>query len=70
MTPMQALRAATVTSAELIEADDDAAGSRPGCLADIIAVPGDPSADITDHAGRALRDEGRPGLQATLTSKA
>jgi imidazolonepropionase-like amidohydrolase len=46
MTPMQALRAATVTSAELIEADDRGRLA-PGLLADIIAVPGDPSEDIT-----------------------
>ena len=47
MTPMQALRAATVTSAELIEADDELGRLAPGYLADIIAVPGDPSRDIT-----------------------
>ncbi|RAY16935.1 amidohydrolase family protein [Actinomadura craniellae] len=46
MTPMQALRAATVTSAELIDADDRGRLA-PGLLADIIAVPGDPSQDIT-----------------------
>jgi imidazolonepropionase-like amidohydrolase len=46
MTPMQALRAATVTSAELIEADDELGRLAPGYLADIIAVPGDPSRDI------------------------
>ena len=46
MTPMQALRAATVTSAELIEREDDLGRLHPGYLADIIAVPGDPSADI------------------------
>jgi imidazolonepropionase-like amidohydrolase len=46
MTPMQALRAATVTSAELIDADDRGRLA-PGLLADIIAVPGDPSHDIT-----------------------
>jgi imidazolonepropionase-like amidohydrolase len=46
MTPMQALRAATVTSAELIGADD-LGRLAPGMLADIIAVPGDPSEDIT-----------------------
>jgi imidazolonepropionase-like amidohydrolase len=47
MTPMQSLRAATVTSAELIQRDDELGRLAPGYLADIIAVPGDPSDDIT-----------------------
>jgi imidazolonepropionase-like amidohydrolase len=47
MTPMQALRAATVTSAELIEMDDVLGRLEPGFLADVIAVPGDPADDIT-----------------------
>ncbi len=46
MTPMQALQAATVMSAELIDVDDRGRLA-PGLLADIIAVPGDPSQDIT-----------------------
>ena len=46
MTPMQALRAATVVSADLID-KDDRGRLAPGLLADIIAVPGDPSEDIT-----------------------
>jgi imidazolonepropionase-like amidohydrolase len=46
MTPMQALRAATVMGAELISVDDRGRLA-PGLLADIIAVPGDPSQDIT-----------------------
>ncbi len=46
MTPMQAIRAATVMSAELIDVDDRGRLA-PGLLADIIAVPGDPTADIT-----------------------
>ena len=46
MSPMQALQAATVMSAELIDVDDRGRLA-PGLLADIIAVPGDPSADIT-----------------------
>jgi imidazolonepropionase-like amidohydrolase len=46
MTPMQAIRTATVTSAELIEADHELGRLAPGCLADIIAVPGDVSRDI------------------------
>ena len=46
MTPMQALQAATVMSAELIGVDDRGR-LEPGLLADIIAVPGDPSIDIT-----------------------
>jgi len=47
MTPMQALRAATITSAELIEREHELGRLAPGYLADIIAVPGDPSTDIT-----------------------
>ena len=46
MTPMQALQAATVTSAELIEREHDLGRLAPGYLADVIAVPGDPSQDI------------------------
>jgi imidazolonepropionase-like amidohydrolase len=46
MTPMQALRAATVMSAELINVEDRGRLA-PGLLADIIAVPGDPAQDIT-----------------------
>jgi len=46
MTPLQAIRAATVVSAELIDRDDELGRIAPGYLADLIAVPGDPSADI------------------------
>jgi imidazolonepropionase-like amidohydrolase len=46
MTPLRAIRAATVTSAELIEADHELGRIATGYLADIIAVPGDPSRDI------------------------
>jgi imidazolonepropionase-like amidohydrolase len=47
MTPMQALRAATLTSAELIGADTELGRLAPGYLADVIAVPGNPRVDIT-----------------------
>ena len=46
MTPMEAIRAATVTSAGLIEEDHELGRLAPGYLADIVAVPGDPSRDI------------------------
>ncbi|OBF19752.1 amidohydrolase family protein [Mycobacterium sp. ACS4331] len=46
MTPMQALRAATLTSAELVDVADELGQLAPGFLADVIAVPGDPSVDI------------------------
>jgi imidazolonepropionase-like amidohydrolase len=45
MTPLQALQAATIVAADLIEVDDRGR-LEPGLLADIIAVPGDPLADI------------------------
>jgi imidazolonepropionase-like amidohydrolase len=46
MTPMQALHAATVMSAELVGVEDRGR-LVPGLLADIIAVPGNPAEDIT-----------------------
>ncbi len=45
MTPVQAIRAATTVAAELIDADDRGRLA-PGLLADVIAVPGDPTTDI------------------------
>jgi imidazolonepropionase-like amidohydrolase len=46
MTPLQAIRAATTVSAELIDVDDRGR-LLPGLYADVIAVPGDPLADIS-----------------------
>ena len=50
MTPLQAIRAATTVAAELIDVDDRGR-LEAGLLADVIAVPGDPLADIgvTEH---------------------
>ncbi|MHB8662330.1 MAG: metal-dependent hydrolase family protein [Acidimicrobiales bacterium] len=45
MTPLQAIRAATTVSAQLIDVDDRGR-LEPGLLADVIGVPGDPLADI------------------------
>ena len=45
MTPLQAIRAATTVSAELIDADDRGR-LEPGLFADVIAVPGNPLDDI------------------------
>ncbi|MDL4816408.1 metal-dependent hydrolase family protein [Actinomadura opuntiae] len=45
MTPLQAIRAATTVAADLIDVTDRARLAE-GLLADIIAVPGDPLADI------------------------
>ena len=46
MSPVEAIVAATVTSAELVDVDDRGRLA-PNLLADIIAVPGDPTEDIT-----------------------
>jgi imidazolonepropionase-like amidohydrolase len=46
MTPMQAIQAATVADAELLGLGDKLGAVRPGRLADLIAVHGDPLADI------------------------
>jgi imidazolonepropionase-like amidohydrolase len=47
MTPMQAIRSATVVASELLGTQDKVGTVEPGKLADIVAVPGDPLADVT-----------------------
>jgi imidazolonepropionase-like amidohydrolase len=47
MTPMQAIQAATTVAAALLDMSDDLGSIEPGKFADIVAVPGDPLADIT-----------------------
>ncbi len=48
MSPMEAITAATVTAASVLEAEGDLGQVAPGFHADIIAVDGDPLADITE----------------------
>jgi imidazolonepropionase-like amidohydrolase len=47
MTPAQALRSATMTAAELLGMQDKIGSLEPGKLADLVAVPDDPMADVT-----------------------
>ena len=47
MTPLQALQAATINGATLLSLDKDMGTIEPGKYADLVAVPGDPLADIT-----------------------
>ena len=47
MTPMQAIKAGTIVNAELLGWADRLGTLEPGKLADIIAVSGDPSTDIS-----------------------
>jgi len=47
MTPMQAITAATTSDAEIMGWGDRVGRIAPGYYADIIAVDGDPIADIT-----------------------
>jgi imidazolonepropionase-like amidohydrolase len=48
MTPLQAIRAATLVDAQMIGWQDRIGSIEPGKYADIIAVSGDPLADITE----------------------
>ena len=47
MTPVQAIRAATSSASELLGMQDKVGSIEAGKYADIVAVPGDPLADIT-----------------------
>jgi imidazolonepropionase-like amidohydrolase len=52
MTPQQALETATVNGAELLGMADSLGALRPGYLADIVAVEGDPLADVDVVIGK------------------
>jgi imidazolonepropionase-like amidohydrolase len=47
MTPLEALQAATINGATLLSLDKDMGTIEPGKYADLVAVSGDPLADIT-----------------------
>lgn len=67
MTPADAIRSATVTTADLFGIAEEAGTLQPGKLADIVAVKGDPLADISSlrrvdfvmKGGRVARRDGR-----------
>jgi len=47
LTPLETIQAATVSAAELLSSQDSLGALEPGHYADVIAVVGDPLADIT-----------------------
>ncbi|WP_419815523.1 amidohydrolase family protein [Glacieibacterium sp.] len=57
MTPADAIKAATVNAADLLGATADVGSVRPGRFADLIAVAGDPLADVTtlEHVGFVMK---------------
>ncbi|MBU6269429.1 MAG: amidohydrolase family protein [Sphingomonadales bacterium] len=57
MTPLQAIRAATLTSAEMLGWQADVGSLTPGHYADMIAVGSDPLADITtlEHVAHVIK---------------
>jgi imidazolonepropionase-like amidohydrolase len=65
MPPVQALRAATSTAADLIGWSADVGSVEKGRFADLVAVNGDPLADITEMSrvvfvmkgGRVVRQD-------------
>jgi imidazolonepropionase-like amidohydrolase len=67
MTPMQAIQSATVNAADLLGWTDRVGSLRAGRFADIVAVDGDPIADITQlervqfvmKGGVVYRDRGQ-----------
>jgi hypothetical protein len=69
MTPLAALQADLLNGAKLLGWQGQIGELNPGYLADVIAVPGDPSQDITRARKSKLRHEGGCGL-SKITSKA
>ena len=58
MTPMQAIQSATTNAADLLGHSDDVGSIKPGKLADMIAVAGDPLADVgvLEHVQFVMKD--------------
>ena len=57
MTPMQAIQAATTNAAELLGRGDRIGAVKPGYYADLVAVSGDPLADVAvlEHVGFVMK---------------
>jgi imidazolonepropionase-like amidohydrolase len=58
LSPMQAIQSATVNAADLIGWTDRVGAIEPGKFADLIAVSGNPTADVTllEHVGFVMKD--------------
>jgi len=58
MTPMQAIKAATMVASEMLGMQDKLGSVEPGKFADIVAVPADPLSDVTvlEHVGFVMKD--------------
>jgi imidazolonepropionase-like amidohydrolase len=72
MNPIDALKSATANDAELLGISQKLGALEKGKVADVIAVPGDPTADITgtEHVSFVMKDgkviwQGLPGAQKT-----
>jgi len=75
MAPVDALKAATSSDAELLGISEKVGTLEKGKLADVIAMPGDPTADITatERVSFVMKDgkiirNGPPGMQAAAES--
>ncbi len=57
-TPMQAIQSATIRAADLIGLGEKVGAVAPGRFADLIAVDGDPTQDVTilEHVGFVMKD--------------
>ncbi len=69
MTPMEAIRSATVVASELMGWQDRVGAIAPGRFADLVAVAGDPLAGRRAARVHRVRDEGRrrrQGVAAVL----
>jgi imidazolonepropionase-like amidohydrolase len=58
MTPMQAIQAATSSAADLLGRSDEVGSIKPGKYADLIAVSGDPTKDVSllEHVQFVMKD--------------